>query len=103
MKEETFYRVVGQAAVDAVAILRQIRRNTEIIMATQDEEAALLQGIKTEFGQVLDEINAKIAELTAAVAAAGATSPAVDAATTDLKTSMDAALAQFAPPPPPTP
>ncbi len=72
-------------------------------MATQDEEAALLEGIRTEFGQVLTEIDAKIAELTAAVGVAGATSPAVDAATTGLKTSMDAALAQFAPPPPPAP
>lgn len=97
MKEEVFYRVVGQAAVDAVAILRQIRTNTEKIMASQAEEAALLEGIKTEFGQVLAEVQVKIDELTAAVTAAGATSPEVDAATSGLKTAMDGALAQFAP------
>lgn len=72
-------------------------------MATQDEEAQLLQGIKTEFGDVLTEINAKIAELQAQLAAAGNTSPAVDTATSELKTAVDAALEQFKPVPPPTP
>ena len=57
----------------------------------------LIVGIQrqAEFGQVLDEINAKIADLQAQLAAAGSTNPAVDAATADLKSSVDAALAQF--------
>lgn len=99
MKEEVFYRVVGQAAVDAVAILRQIRTNTEKIMVSQEEEAALLVGIKEEFGQVLAEVQTKIDELTAAIATAGNTSAAVDEATSGLKTAVDEALAKFAPPP----
>lgn len=85
MKEEVFYRVVAGAAADAVAILRQIRTNTEKIMASQDEEAAVLVGIKDQLSKAAGEIVAKIDELTAALAAAGATSPAVDAATADLK------------------
>ncbi len=66
-------------------------------MASQSEEAAMITELKqgvsdvgAQLSKALAEIQAKIQQLTDAVAAAGATSPEVDAATADAKAAVEA-------------
>lgn len=70
-------------------------------MATQDAEAAQLKALAAE----LDAIGTGIDNLETALAAAGGTTPAVDAALAALQTSADNAKAKLpvAPAPTPTP
>jgi septal ring factor EnvC (AmiA/AmiB activator) len=63
----------------------RIERKVNKIMATQQEEATALAAVRDQLAKATAEIVTKIDALTAAVAASGATSPEVDAATADLK------------------
>lgn len=64
-----------------------IEQNKAIIM-TQAEELALLQAMKVQNEKAKAEILSKISALETAVANAGNTSPEVDSALADLKTSI---------------
>lgn len=57
----------------------------EKIMATQAELAQQLTDIRNQLQKASGEIQARVAALEAAIAAAGNTSPAVDAALADVK------------------
>ena len=59
-------------------------------MATQSEHAAALQALRDQVARNRTEVLARIAELEAAVAAAGGTSPEVDAAFEALRTEVQA-------------
>ena len=59
-------------------------------MASQSEIAAQLTALSTQLDKALAEIQAEIQKLTDAVAAAGASSPEVDAALQTLKDKVQA-------------
>lgn len=65
-----------------------LKEQNKAIIMTQAEELALLQALKVQNEKAKGEILAKIATLETAVANAGNTSPEVDAALADLKTSI---------------
>ena len=102
MKEEIFYRVVAGLAADAVGILRQVRDNTRTIMASQQEEADKLNQLAIQLDKANTEIQNAIQQLKDALAAAGGTTPEVDAATANL-TAKAQALDDVVPDAPPAP
>lgn len=61
-----------------------LNRKLNTIMATQEQEAAQLKAINDQFVKAAAEIVAQVQALVDALAAAGSTSPEVDAATSDL-------------------
>lgn len=64
-----------------LALLTSINRKVDKIMASQQEEADKLNALATQLGKASDEILKAIQDLKDALAAAGSTSPEVDAAT----------------------
>lgn len=66
----------------------QLHRLKEIITMNQAELAQALADIKTQADKAKAEIVQKVADLEAAIAAGGVTSPEVDAAVTALKGSV---------------
>ena len=70
--------------------LTHIEKELSDIMATQDELAAKLSAIGDELDKATAEIVAAIQALKDALAAAGSTTPAVDAAVTRLETGAKA-------------
>lgn len=85
------------------ALLVFINQKLNKIMASQEEEASLLQGIKDRLVEASTEIIQKIADLTEAIKNAGNTTPEVDQATADLQ-SLAQGLADIVPnEPPPAP
>lgn len=65
-----------------------ITSKLEAIMATQAELAASLRDLTAQVGKVRTEVLSAVARLQAAVEAAGATSPEVDAALQDLRSAV---------------
>jgi len=65
-----------------------LTEKTKIIIMTQAEELQLLKDLKAQNEKAKAEIVAKIAALETAIANQGNTSPEVDAALVDLKTSI---------------
>ena len=76
--------------------LADINRKLNIIMATQAEHLTALQSIRSALTEASTEIVNKIAELTAAQANSGNTTPEEDAITADL-VNMAQALANIVP------
>lgn len=72
------------------------------IMANQDELAAELTALKEQADKANAELVQKIADLEAAIVAAGNTTPAVDAALAALKTSVQS-VDDIVPDAPPAP
>lgn len=70
------------------ALLTTILGKITNIMATQAELAQSLRDIKAQADKAQAEIIAAVAALEAALAAAGTTTPEVDAALADLKTTV---------------
>lgn len=68
---------------DVMAAISQLK---ELIMSDQATLAAALAGIASSLTEASTEINAKLAELQAAIAAAGNTTPEVDAALASVQT-----------------
>lgn len=69
-----------------LAQLTIIQQELKTIMTTQVQTAADLLAVKAQLSKAAGEIVGKISSLEAALAAAGATTPEVDAAVADLKT-----------------
>ena len=67
------------------SILKSILDKVNAIMATQAELAATLATVKTQLTKASGEITARIQALVDALAAAGGTTPEVDAAVADLQ------------------
>jgi hypothetical protein len=81
-------------------LIETINKQLEKIIMTGDEALAAIQGIGTQLTKAKDEIVAKIAELTAALANANI-SPAAEAALADLKAqaqALDDVVADVTPP-----
>lgn len=68
-----------------LAYLVEILKETRTIMTTQEQTAADLVAVKEQLVKAAGEIVGKISALEAALAEAGATSPAVVAVVADLK------------------
>jgi septal ring factor EnvC (AmiA/AmiB activator) len=79
--------------------LRNVERKLDHMAETQDQEAADLNALTTQVGQVQQGI----VQLEAALASAGQTSPAVDAALATLKAAVAGAQAALPQTPPATP
>lgn len=79
-------------------ILSAISDLKETIMADQAALAAALQGVTAKLTEASTEINAKLAELQAAIVAAGNTTPAVDAALAEVQ-ALATSLADVVPNP----
>jgi len=67
-------------------ILRRINQRTKNIMASQEDEAAQLSKIGDQLDKATGEITSAIQQLKDALASAGSTTPAVDAAVARLTT-----------------
>lgn len=67
---------------------RRLFHILEVIMATQAELAQSLVDLKNQMVKVKNEIDTKIQALTDALNNAGATTPEVDAALADLKSTL---------------
>jgi hypothetical protein len=65
-----------------------LTEKTKIILMTQAEELQLLRDLKAQNEKAKAEILAKIQALEDAIANGGATTPEIDAALADLKTSI---------------
>lgn len=87
---------------EAIRLLHKLNRKVVKIMATQAEEAAKLAAIGDKLDKASAEILAAIEELKNALAAAGNTTPEVDAATERLTTAAQA-LDDIVPDVPPVP
>ncbi len=69
----------------ARSLLREILKNQGAIMASQQEIADALNGVKSQLAKAAAEIVSKIADLEAAVAAGGNSTQEVDDAVAGLK------------------
>lgn len=63
---------------DSGAVLESLHQKVDAIMATQEVHAASLRGLALQLAKVRTEITDAVARLTAAIAAAGATTQEVD-------------------------
>lgn len=79
-------KIIG--ALVALAFFLNLNRKVNCIMSTQQELAAQLTGLKDQLGKVAGEITGKIASLEEAVRNAGNTTPEVDQALADLRTTV---------------
>jgi seryl-tRNA synthetase len=75
---------------EAIRLLHKLNRKADKIMASQAEEAAKLQAFGDQLDKATAEILAAIQGLKDALAAAGNTTPEVDAATDRLATAAQA-------------
>lgn len=82
------------------ATLARILKLQGTIMTTQAETLAILSNVKDKLNEASAELLAKIADLTAAVAAAGNNTPEVDQALADVS-AIATALADVVPNPVP--
>lgn len=67
---------------------KSINKKLNLIMANQQQHAAELRALKEQNDKARAEVLAKIADLEAAIIAAGNTTPEVDTALADLKASV---------------
>lgn len=65
-----------------------LNQKLEALMATQADQAAALRALSAQLTKARAEIIRAVDRLTVAVAAAGATTPEVDAATADLQAAV---------------
>lgn len=79
MRLDIFIHAPGGNPFDALT------QKVDAIMATQAEQAATLRALGAQLTKARAEIIRAVDRLSLAVAAAGATSPEVDAATADLQ------------------
>jgi hypothetical protein len=75
---------------EAIRLLHKLIRKAQKIMASQAEEAAILVAVDEKLDKATAEILAAIQGLKDALAAAGNTTPEVDAATARLTTAAQA-------------
>jgi chromosome segregation ATPase len=89
-----------------LTLVSSLTGKVNTIMANQTQLAADLQALRNQVAKIGTEITAtlqKVTELEAALAAAGGTTPEVDAAVEGLKTQLQAVDDLIADAPPPTP
>lgn len=84
----TIEKVIVKDDAETKNLLKLLNSKLDTIMATQAELAQELRDLKAQNDKARAEILQKIADLEAAIVAAGNTTPEVDAALADLKASV---------------